>query len=135
MDHQSVSSVEEVAGWAYLRALEADLDGDGAAERVILAADVETTGSGEPLWGHGHRWAVFVEGLGVRTLLYAALVPNGHAESAVLDQQDGRREVLVLERSRHQVRVLTISYEGPGRAKLTSAAYYQVEGWLPSLAR
>ena len=46
----------------------------------------------------------------------------------------GRRNVLVQERTPGQLRSLEIEYRGPGSARSSSAAYYQVEGWLPGSA-
>ena len=125
----------DVAAWAYRRTVSADLDGDGKAERVVITADAEVGANGAPLWDHGHRWAVYVEGEGAPTLLYGAFVPNGHAEAAVLTaDQAGRRKVMVHERTRDRVRVATIEYRGPGAARLDSDGYYQVGEWLPGVA-
>jgi hypothetical protein len=38
----------------------ADVDGDGAPERVDLAATVEMGDDGRPLWEDGHQWMVAV---------------------------------------------------------------------------
>lgn len=134
VDSVRVRSAEEAAGWSHSRAIEADLDGDGSAERLVLAADVVLGPGGAPLWEDGHRWAAFVEDGGERTLLYAAFVPNGHAEAAVLGADaEGRRHVLIAERTPQQARSLVVAYERPGRARSVSAAYYQVERWLPGL--
>ena len=136
IDAQRVRSVEEAAAWAYHRDASADLDGDGRAERIVIAADVTVRADGRPLWEDGHRWAVYVEApAGERTLLYAAFVPNGFAEAAILAAgQDGRRRVLVQERTPPQVRALDLEYLRPGTARTMSAAHYQVEQWLPGSA-
>lgn len=136
VDAARVRSAAEAATWRHARSLEADLDGDGAAERVVLAADVTTRADGTPLWEDGHRWALFVEAGARRTLLYAAFVPNGNAEAAVLAAgSDGRRHVLVAERTPQETKSLQVEYLSPGRARLVSAAYYQVEQWLPTLVQ
>lgn len=136
VDSVRVGSAREAAAWAYRRATDADLDGDGRSERIVIAADVAVSGSGEPLWEDGHRWAVYVEpARGPRTLLYAAFVPSGFAEAAVLTADAaGRRTVLVQERTPWQIRALEIAYAGPGAAESSSSAYYQVERWVPGSA-
>jgi hypothetical protein len=125
----------EVGGYGYRREVTADLNGDGKPERVVIAADVSMGPTG-PLWQDAHRWAVYVEPeKGERTLLYGAFVPNGFAEAAVLGaSSDKGRKVLVQERTPQQVRAFEIEYEGPGNARLSSAAYYQVGEWLPGSA-
>ncbi|HEX6368049.1 MAG TPA: hypothetical protein VF006_03890 [Longimicrobium sp.] len=136
VDSARVGDARLAAGWAYRRELSADLDGDGPAERIVLASDVEVRPDGTPLWEDGHRWALFAETpAGERTLLYSAFVPHGFAEAAVLQADDQRRRrVLVQERTPQQLRSLEIEYRGPGDARSSSAAYYQVESWLPGSA-
>jgi hypothetical protein len=136
VDSARVGDVRLAAGWAYRRELSADLDGDGRAERLVLASDVEVRPDGAPLWEDGHRWMLFAETLaGERTILYSAFVPNGFAEAAVLQPDDQRRRrVLVQERTPQQLRSLEVEYRGPGTARSSSAAWYQVESWLPGSA-
>jgi hypothetical protein len=136
VDVARVGSAEVAATWAYRREASADLDGDGTAERVVISADVTLSEKQVPLWEDGHRWAVYAEGGdGKRTMLYGAFVPNGFAEAAVLAaDSEGRRRVLVQERTPGQVRALEIEYLGPGDAKSRSAAHYQIEQWLPGVA-
>jgi hypothetical protein len=53
----------------------------------------------------------------------------------VLQADDqGRRRVLVQERTPQQVRALEVEYRAPGDARSSSGAYYQVESWLPGSA-
>jgi hypothetical protein len=127
-------SVSEVAGWRQRRLVGTDLNGNGTLETVVLASDVTVRNDGTPLWEDGHRWAVFVEEGDQRTLLYAAFVPNGHAEAAVLTADDkGHRHVLIQERTPEQTKSLVVSYERPGTARGVSAAYYQIDQWFPDL--
>jgi hypothetical protein len=127
-------TVEEVSAWAHQHQLSADLDGDGVDETITLAADVEV--AGRPLWEDGHRWALLIGDAGRQTLAYSAFVPQGFVEAAVLQPSStGSREVLVLERGAGQVRALSIGYSAPGEGVLVSAAYYQLESWLPGFAR
>ena len=47
----------------------------------------------------------------------------------------GRSAALFMESyGTPQVRALTIAYEGPDQARSVSAAYYQLESWLPGSA-
>jgi hypothetical protein len=100
----------------------------------VIAADVAMGPTG-PLWEDAHRWAVYVEPpKGERTLLYGALVPNGFTEAAVLGEgDDKRRKVLIQERTQEQVRSFEVEYDH-GKARLSSAAYYQIGEWLPGSA-
>lgn len=123
------------AQWPHRQAVEADVDGDGTAEGVVLVSDVTLDREGRPLWEDGHRWAVFVDDEGQRTLLYGDFVPNGHVEAGVVSGAEGRaRHVLVRERTPQRARTFVIAYDGPGAARGVSAAAYQVEQWVPSLA-
>ena len=136
VDAEVVASADEAAKWAYRRRAEADLDGDGVVEALVIAAQAEVDARGRPLWEDGHAWAVYVEAAGgERTLLYGAFVPNGFAEAAILAPSgDGRRDVLVQERTPRRVRALEVRYGGPGAASLRSGAYYELESWLPGSA-
>ncbi|HVE66579.1 MAG TPA: hypothetical protein VNC59_08360 [Thermoanaerobaculia bacterium] len=136
VDAARLATPEVAAAFPYRREASADLDGDGRAERVVIASDVTLSAKGTPLWEDGHRWAVYAESAdGRRTLLYAAFVPNGFAEAAVLAaDSEGKRRVLVQERTSGQVRALEVEYLGPGTAKSRSAAHYQIEQWLPGMA-
>lgn len=128
--------LDEAQRWTHRRIVDADLDADGSAERIVLTADVETGATGLPLWEDGHRWAVIVEDGDARTLLYGAFVPNGHVDAAVLAPRvTSRRDVLVRERTPQQSRTFVIAYEKPGTARTVSAADDQVERWLPSLVQ
>ena len=133
VDSTRVRSPADVAGWKHRRALEADLNGDGTKEVVILASDVQLGSDAAPIWEDGHRWAVFVEKPEV-TLLYAAFVPNGLVEAAVLmPDADGRRHVVVLERTPYHARSVVVSYDKPGMARTVSASRHEIDEWFPAL--
>ena len=132
VDTTKVRSGDEASKWKYRQELAVDLDGDRQAETLVIAADVELAENGDPLWEDGHRWAVYVDAPQGRTLLYAAFVPNGFVEVAALAPgADGRRKVLVQERIPSQLRALEVEYVAPRSARLSSAAYYQIQTWLP----
>jgi hypothetical protein len=135
IDSTRVRSADEPSTWGYRRHRDVDLDGDRREERLTIAADVTLASDGRPLWEDGHRWAVYVEAPEGRTLLYAAFVPNGFAEAAALAPDDrGRRRVLIQERTPSQLRSLEVAYEGPGAARSSSGAYYQLDTWLEGSA-
>lgn len=128
-------SARDASGWTHRGEVTADVDGDGSGETVMLTSDVALSAAGEPLWEDGHRWAVLIRDGQDTTLAYAAFVPQGFVEAAILrPSSDGRREILVQERTPSQLRSLSIGYAGPGRATSTAAAYYQLEEWLPHSA-
>lgn len=130
----ALTSAETLA-WPYRRELAADLDADGTPETVVLACDVTFHTDGEPLWEDGHRWAAIVLDGDAATLVYSAFVPHGFVEGAVLAEgSDGRREVLILERTRQQLRSLAIAYEAPNRARTASGATDPIDSWLPGSA-
>jgi hypothetical protein len=129
-------SARQALGWNYQRALQADLNGDGSEEQVVLAADVVVNERDLPLWEDGHRWAVVVRERGSDTLVFSSFVPNGFVEAAVSTaSSEGGRELFIQERTPGQVRSLVVSYQGPGSARSVSGAYYQIEQWMPGSAR
>jgi hypothetical protein len=121
-------------GWRHRRVLDANIDGDSGQERIVLASDVTVNADGRPLWEDGHRWALFVEDDGQRTLLYGAFVPNGSAEAGVLAPANGRRRLLIQERTPQLSQTYVVSYEGPGVAAGVSATSYQIEQWIAPLS-
>ena len=129
-------SARQALGWSYQRALQADLNGDGSEEQVVLAADVAVNERDRPLWEDGHRWAVVVRERGSDTLVFSSFVPNGFVEAAISTvSSEGDRELFIQERTPGQVRSITVSYQEPGSARTVSGAYYQIEQWMPGSAR
>ncbi len=128
-------SARDALGWAHRGELTADLDGNGSPENAVLTADVQLSATGAPLWEDGHRWALVIRDGTDTTVAYAAFVPHGFVEAALLrPSSDGRREILLQERTPSQLRSISIGYAGPQRATASSAAYYQLEHWLPNSA-
>jgi hypothetical protein len=133
VDAARVDSVQ-AANWPHHRSIEIDLNGDDSVEHLVLASDVQLSTSGVPLWEDGHRWAVSVGRLPAGTLVYGAFVPNGHVEVAVLSPDaQGRRNVLVHERTPARARSIVISYLGHGDASTVADTNFQIESWLPDL--
>lgn len=74
----------------------ADVDGDGAPERVDLAATVELDARGEPLWDDGHQWMVAVRDGGETYPLAERFVPwGGMAFWVVAGDSAGPAAILV----------------------------------------
>ena len=116
--------------WAYREQLESDLDGDAGPETIILSADVELNAAGEPLWEDGHRWVLWVAGEDAPQPLYGAFVPRGRVEAAVAEEDhEGRRPLLVLERTPDRIRVIDIAY-ADGTASVRSEGFWYPERWL-----
>ena len=139
IDHERVSLADAV-GWPLQRSVRADLDGDGADERLVVASDVAVDASGMPMWEDGHRWAAYVvdapEGEAAdssRTLLYGAFLPMGRAEVAVTEPSVGEPpRVFVLSRSTARVTGEDIAYDGPGEARSLGGATFSPLTWVPA---
>ena len=138
IDHERVS-LGDAVGWPLQRSLMADLDGDGADERLVVASDVAVDAQGEPMWEDGHRWAAYVVDAGAgaadssRTLLYGAFLPMGHAEVAVTEPSVGEPpRVFVLSRSTGRVTGQDVAYDGPGEARGLGGATFSPLTWVPA---
>ncbi len=107
-------------GWAYQQIVNADIDGDGANEAVVLISDVQLDARGQPLWEDGHRWQVYVqEADGTVTRLYARFLPMGKltADLAVPPSGTGLWPVL-LEQTPYHIGVFEFRYRGPNRVEV-----------------
>ena len=83
-------------GYTLLDSATADVDGDGAAERVELAATVELDASGGALWEDGHSWMVAVRDGADTYPLVERFVPWGGAAFWVVAQESaGPAAILV----------------------------------------
>ena len=105
-------------GWMYSRAATADLDGDGADERVVVMARAETR-EGRPLWDDGQPWQVYVEEPdGRRTHLYARYVQLGSVIMRVgLGEGDTRPSIVIVEHVPDRIALYELRYHGPGRTE------------------
>lgn len=102
-------------GWMYSQSVQADLDADGAAERVVLTARVELY-RGRPAWDDGQQWQVYVEEAdGTRTPLYARFVQLGTVTMRVGRAEGSQGEsVVLLEHLPDRMAVYEVEYRGPG---------------------
>lgn len=99
-------------GWNYAIASEADLTGDGVAERAVLTARVEMY-RGRPAWDDGQPWQVYVEFAdGTRRHLYAQRLQLGTLTLRVAESRDGLpATVILLEQLPHRLRVFEVSFD------------------------
>ena len=104
----------------YQEAVELDLDGDGAKDRLILASNVSLK-DGRPLWEDGHRWGVYVSSQGVETPLYEGFVANGFVRVEALDDSPGDETVLVIRVVAPQAESKALIYRGVGKVEPASA--------------
>lgn len=111
-------------GWNYQQAATADLDGDGAPERVVLTARVEMY-RGRPAWDDGQPWQVYIEEAdGRRTHVYARRLQLGTLSLRVSRAEAGQpAAVVLLEQLPDQMSVYEIAYAGPAAA--TASVRYQ----------
>lgn len=103
----------------YSRAAQADLDGDGEAERVVLMARAEVRDR-RPLWDDGQPWQVYVEESGgERTYLYARFVQLGSVTMRIGLGEEGRRpSVVLVEHVPDRVAVYELQYSGASQVEL-----------------
>lgn len=108
-------------GWNYHRSAEADLDGDGSPERVVLTARVELY-RGRPAWDDGQPWQVYVEAAGgSRTYLYARRLQLGALTLRISAGEPA--QVILLEHLPDRLSLYEIHYRQPGQA--VAVARYQ----------
>ncbi len=107
-------------GWGYRLAADADLNGNGVAERVILTARVEMI-RGRPAWDDGQPWQVYIEdAAGQRTHVYAQRLQLGTLTMRVTRAEAGQPATIVLlEHLPDQLSLYEISYAGPDAATAT----------------
>lgn len=107
------------SGWNYRQAAEADLDGDGTIERVVLIARVELV-RGRPAWDDGQPWQVYIEtDYGRRTHVYAQRLQLGSLTMRVSLAEAGRpSSVVLVEHLPDRLSLFEVSYAGPERASV-----------------
>lgn len=111
----STAAVGE-GGWNYYRSSEADLNGDGNEEKIVLAAQVEIA-RGRPAWSDGHNWQVYVQSpAGERTLIYAQRLQLGTV-TLRLTEQRSTADILLIEHLPDHLAVYQVRYIAPGETK------------------
>jgi hypothetical protein len=107
-------------GWGYVQVAQADLDGDGQDERVVLRAQAERV-RGRLAWDDGQPWQVYVEETdGVRTDVYARRLQLG---TLTLRLSRGEAEqpsrLVLLEHLPDSLSIYEVAYRGPGRLQVS----------------
>lgn len=112
----------EDEGWGFSQRAEADLDGDGQVEQVVLMARVELY-QGRPAWDDGQVWQVYVEEpTGERTHLYARFVQLGTVTMRIgLAEGGGDAAIVLLEQLPDRIGVYELAYAGPGDLALVNS--------------
>lgn len=111
-------------GWNFQQSAEADLDGDGAPERVVLTARVELY-RGRPAWDDGQPWQVYVESAtGARTYLYSQRLQLGTLTMRLAQPEPGQRpSIVLLEHLPDRIRVIEAAYPMGGGALSTTLRF------------
>jgi hypothetical protein len=115
--------------WQYALQVAADIDGDGASERVVVLSDVSVGRNGLPLWEDGHRWQVYVEESdSSRTYLYGRFLPNGRLFAQLVPADSGQpRPILLIEQMPDRWGAYEIRYRGPGQASLVERFVREID--------
>jgi hypothetical protein len=85
--------------YAVLDSATADVDGDGAPERIDLAATVELGSDGRPLWEDGHHWMVAVRDGADTYPLAQHFVPWGGAAFWVVAEDSAGPPAILVQTS------------------------------------
>lgn len=101
-------------GWHYQLSADADLNGDGQPERVVLTARVEVI-RGRPAWDDGQPWQVYIETPdGHRSYVYAQRLQLGSLTMRVGRSDAGQpATVVLLEHLPDRLGVYEAAYRGP----------------------
>ena len=83
-------------GWEYAETGFHDLNGNGNKELVVLIATADVDSSGDLVWGHGHRWQLYIRDLsGKRTYVFADQLTMMHPKVSVTKREDGKRSIVL----------------------------------------
>ena len=104
-------------GWNYEQSAEADLNGDGRAERIVLTARVEKY-RGRFAWDDGHPWQLYIEDQdGARTYVYSRRIQLGTLAMRITNgTQDSTPSIVLIEHTPDQLNVYEAFYEASERS-------------------
>lgn len=116
LDSTIVPAVAGVDGWGYAVTSEADLTGDGVAERAVLTARVEMY-RGRPAWDDGQPWQAYVEFAdGTRRHLYAQRLQLGTLALRVsLPESEGPASLILIEHLPDRLRIFEAAFDAAGQ--------------------
>lgn len=108
-------------GWDYHKLATADLDGDGQPERASLIARVGLTEDDGFLWDDGQPWQLYIIAPdGTRTDVFRRWVQMGTMDAHVSTGVSGNgRTLLLVENTPYAVRIIEVTYAGPGKVTAT----------------
>ncbi len=112
-------AAEGEPGWDYRQEVEADLNGDGALEHILVTARAERSPANpnEYLWDDGQPWQVLVtSSKGEKTLVYSRWVQIGQLRVLVGEpEESGGHHLIILELTGANVSMYEVEYRGPGQ--------------------
>ena len=119
-------------GWEYAETGFHDLNGNGNKELVVLIATADVDSSGDPVWGHGHRWQLYIRDLsGKRTCVFADQLTMMHPKVSVTKREDGKRSIVLrMHRPHLTFAAYEILYDGTGEFQTLKLGYRNLSGEL-----
>jgi hypothetical protein len=121
LDSTISPAVAGEAGWNFQQSAQADLDGDGQPERIVLTARVEMY-RGRPAWDDGQPWQVYIEAPdGTRTYVYAQRLQLGTLTMRLGQGEGGApASVILLVHLPDKMSLYEVSYLGPARVSIAT---------------
>ncbi|HWI51122.1 MAG TPA: hypothetical protein VNT01_03145 [Symbiobacteriaceae bacterium] len=109
-------AVAGAPGWTYHKSLSADLDGDGAAEKVSITNNAYWDAERQQFgWDDGHPWHLYVEEPdGAKTYVFSGWVQMGQLD-VILDE--AKPGFYIVNARAGSLQVYRVAYSGPGRAE------------------
>ena len=115
----SYPAAKDERGWDYRREVEADLDGDGSPEHILVTARAERSPASatEFLWDDGQPWQVLATSpAGETTLVYPRRAQIGQRRAVIGEpQENGKHPLILLEMTGANVSMYEVEYNGPGQ--------------------
>jgi hypothetical protein len=119
-------------GWEHAETGFHDLNGNENKELVVLIATADVDSSGDPVWGHGHRWQLYIRDLsGKRTYVFADQLTVMHPKVSVTKREDGKRSIVLWMHHPHLTfAAYEILYDGTGEFQTLKLGYRNLSGEL-----